>query len=544
MRSTMQDGALSITSILNYGAMTFPKSSVTTYLGDGGITFTYEDTAKRVSSLANALASIGIKNFDRVGTFAFNTQQHLEAYMAIPSMGAVIHTLNVRLFPDQLVYVINDAEDKVIIVDSVVLPLLARILPQTPTVQALIVVGPFDPKMLEALKIDTYDYEDLIAAHSSTFHWPEIDEFQAAGMCYTSGTTGLPKGVVYSHRSTWLHAISSCTANALGLCDTDRSLVIVPMFHVNAWGVPYSGWLAGSDLIMPSRFMQAEHLAKIIEMYRPTLSSGVPTIWNELLFYAETHEVDMSSFRGITGGGSAVPQKLMEGFKSRFDVELWQGWGMTETSPICTLGIPPRNTPEGERMKYLLSAGRPLAGVELRIVDESGTVMPRGTENLGEIEVSGPWIAGSYYKNANPENFRDGWLRTGDIGTIDYEGYLRIVDRTKDVIKSGGEWISSVDLENEIMAFPGVYEAAVIGIPDDKWIERPLACVVPKPGSEVDPKALIDFLATRVAKWWLPEKVAMIGEIPKTSVGKFDKKVLRKSFTDGEILPFSVAQGD
>lgn len=540
MRSTMQDGALSITSILEYGATTFPKSSVITYLGDGAITFSYEDTAKRVASLANALTSIGIRNFDRVGTFAFNTQQHLEAYMAVPSMGAVIHTLNVRLFPDQLTFVINDAEDKVIIVDSIVLPLLARVLPHTPTVQALIIVGPFDPKMLEPLNIDTYDYEDLIAAHSSTVHWPKIDEFQAAGMCYTSGTTGLPKGVVYSHRSTWLHAISSCTANTLGLCDTDRSLIVVPMFHVNAWGVPYSGWLAGCDLIMPSRFLQAEHLAKIIELYRPTLSSGVPTIWNELLLYAETHDVDMSSFRGITGGGSAVPQKLMEGFKTRFGLELWQGWGMTETSPICTLGIPPRNTPENERMKYLLSAGRPLAGVQLQIVDESGTVMPKGVENLGEIEVSGPWIAGSYYKNANPENFRDGWLRTGDIGTIDKEGYLRIVDRTKDVIKSGGEWISSVDLENEIMAFPGVYEAAVIGIPDDKWIERPLACVVPKPGSEVNPSALIDFLSTRVAKWWLPSKVAIVTEIPKTSVGKFDKKVLRRAFTDGDLNLVSV----
>ncbi len=540
MRSTMQDGALSITSIMNYGATTFPKASVTTYLGDGGLTITYEDTAKRTASLANALASIGVKDFDRVGTFAFNTQQHLEAYMAVPSMGAIVHTLNVRLFPDQLAFVINDAEDKVIIVDSVVLPLLARILPQTPSVQAVIVVGPYDPSIFEALKIDAYEYEDLIAAHSSIYNWPKIDELQAAAMCYTSGTTGNPKGVVYSHRSTWLHAISSCTANTLGLNNDDIALIIVPMFHANAWGVPYSGWMAGCDLIMPSRFLQAEHLAKMISMYRPTVSSGVPTIWNELLLYSETHEVDMSSFRGITGGGSAVPQGLMQGFKDRFGLELWQGWGMTETSPICTLGIPPRNTPEEERIKYLLTAGRAIPGVELRIVDDNDNALPRGTENLGEIEVSGPWIAGSYYKGVHPESFDRGWLRTGDIGTIDSEGYLRIVDRTKDVIKSGGEWISSVDLENEIMAFPGVYEAAVIGIPDEKWVERPLACVVPKPGSEVDPKHLVDFLSDRVAKWWLPGKVAILTEIPKTSVGKFDKKVLRKAFASGELNLVSV----
>lgn len=540
MRSTMQDGSLSITSILNYGAKTFPKSTVTTYLGGGGITFSYEDTAKRAASLANALSSIGVNSFDRVGTFAFNTQQHLEAYMAIPSMGAIVHTLNIRLFPDQLAFVINDAEDKVVIVDAAVLPLLARILSQTPSVRALIVVGPFDSAMFDALKIDTYEYEDLIAAHSSVFDWPEIDEFQAAAMCYTSGTTGNPKGVVYSHRSTWLHAISSCTANTLGLSNEDSALIVVPMFHANAWGVPYSGWLAGCDLIMPSRFLQAEHLAKMIELYRPTLSSGVPTIWNELLLYAETHEVDMSSFRGITGGGSAVPLGLMQGFKERFGLELWQGWGMTETSPICTLGIPPRGAQEEERVKYLLTAGRALAGVELRIVDEAGAVLPRSADNLGEIEVRGPWIAGSYYKGVNSESFHDGWLRTGDIGTIDNEGYLRIVDRTKDVIKSGGEWISSVDLENEIMAFPGVYEAAVIGIADEKWVERPLACVVPKPGAEVNPKQLVDFLSDRVAKWWLPGQVAIVTEIPKTSVGKFDKKVLRKAFADGDLNLVSV----
>lgn len=541
MRSTMQDGVLSITSIFEFGANQFPNSKVVTYLGDGDTVFSFAETAKRVNSLANALASIGVNSFDRVGTFSFNNQQHLEAYFAVPSMGAVLHTLNLRLFQEQLTFVINDAEDKVIISDGIVVPLLAKVLGQTPSVQALIIAGNYDPSVLEPFnKLDVYDYEELIAAHSSTFNWPDIDEFQAAAMCYTSGTTGNPKGVVYSHRSTWLHSISACTSNTLGFNDKDIALLIVPMFHANGWGVPYSGWMAGSDLIMPSRFLQGEAIAKIIEQYRPTVSSGVPTIWNELLLYGESHQLDLSSLRGVTAGGSAVPLSLIERFKERYQLELWQGWGMTETSPICTVSIPPRGIDESQRNGYLVTAGRPSMGVEVRIVDDSGNALPRGMENLGEIEVRGPWIAASYYKSRSPESFDNGWLKTGDMGTLDAENYLRIVDRTKDVIKSGGEWISSVDLENALMSHPDVFEAAVIGIPDEKWVERPLACVVPRPGSTIDPDALIEYLSHRVAKWWLPERVSVVKEIPKTSVGKFDKKVLRAAFSTGQLETFPV----
>lgn len=541
MRSTMQDGVLSITSIFEFGANQFPNSKVVTYLGDGDTVFSFAETAKRVNSLANALASIGVNSFDRVGTFSFNNQQHLEAYFAVPSMGAVLHTLNLRLFQEQLTFVINDAEDKVIISDGIVVPLLAKVLGQTPSVQALIIAGNYDPSVLEPFnKLDVYDYEELIAAHSSTFNWPDIDEFQAAAMCYTSGTTGNPKGVVYSHRSTWLHSISACTSNTLGFNDKDIALLIVPMFHANGWGVPYSGWMAGSDLIMPSRFLQGEAIAKIIEQYRPTVSSGVPTIWNELLLYGESHQLDLSSLRGVTAGGSAVPLSLIERFKERYQLELWQGWGMTETSPICTVSIPPRGIDESQRNGYLVTAGRPSMGVEVRIVDDSGNALPRGIENLGEIEVRGPWIAASYYKSRSPESFDNGWLKTGDMGTLDAENYLRIVDRTKDVIKSGGEWISSVDLENALMSHPDVFEAAVIGIPDEKWVERPLACVVPRPGSTIDPDALIEYLSHRVAKWWLPERVSVVKEIPKTSVGKFDKKVLRAAFSTGQLETFPV----
>lgn len=535
MRSTMQDGSLSIASILEFGASSFPTSTVTTYLGDNDTTFTFKETALRVASLANALSSIGINAFDRVATFGFNSQQHLELYFAVPSMGAVLHTLNIRLFEDQLAFVINDAKDKVIVVDSAILPLLVRVLSVVPSVEALIVIGPYNPELLEPFSIDTYDYEQLIAAHSSVFTWPNVDEFQAAAMCYTSGTTGNPKGVVYSHRSTWLHSMSSCLANNLGLCNEDSTLIVVPMFHANAWGLPYSGWVAGSDLIMPSRFMQAEHLAKIIGKYRPTVTSGVPTIWNDLLLFGDANEIDLSSLRAITGGGSAVPRGLIQAFKERYDLDLIQGWGMTETSPVCTLSIPPRGTSSERKIDYHVTAGRPSMGVEIRIVGESGEVIPRGSETLGEVEVRGPWITGSYYNVNNLDSFRDGWLRTGDMGTVDSEGYLRIVDRTKDVIKSGGEWISSVDLENALMAYPEVYEAAVIGIPDEKWVERPLACVVPKPGSEIDPAALVDFLRDKVAKWWLPERISIVSEIPKTSVGKFDKKELRKAFSQGSL---------
>lgn len=540
MRSTMQDGVLSITSIFEFGANQFPNSKVVTYLGDGDTVFSFAETAKRVNSLANALASIGVNSFDRVGTFAFNNQQHLEAYLAVPSMGAVLHTLNLRLFQEQLTFVINDAEDKVIISDGIVLPLLVKVLGQTPSVQALIIAGSYDPSILQSFNVDVYDYEELISAHSSTFNWPKIDEFQAAAMCYTSGTTGNPKGVVYSHRSTWLHSISACTANTLGFSDKDIALLIVPMFHANGWGVPYSGWMSGSDLIMPGRFLQGENIAKIIEQYRPTVSSGVPTIWNELLLYGESHNLDLSSLRGVTAGGSAVPLSLIEKFKERYQLELWQGWGMTETSPICTVSIPPRDADDSQRNGYLVTAGRPSMGVEIRIVDDAGKAVPRGIDNIGEIEVRGPWIAASYYKSRDPESFDDGWLKTGDMGTLDDENYLRIVDRTKDVIKSGGEWISSVDLENALMSHPDVFEAAVIGIPDEKWIERPLACVVPRPGATIDPDSLVEYLSHRVAKWWLPERVSVVNEIPKTSVGKFDKKVLRTAFSSGQLETFPV----
>jgi fatty-acyl-CoA synthase len=481
--------------------------------------------------LAGALRRLGIGEGDRVGTFCWNNQEHLEAYLAVPAMGAVLHTLNIRLFPEQLSFVINDAEDRVIIVDDTLVPVLARVVKELKTVERFIVVGSGDASPLG----DVLRYDELLAAEQPGFSWPDVDERSAAAMCYTSGTTGNPKGVVYSHRSTFLHSMSVNTAAVLGITDNDKVLVIVPMFHANAWGTPYAGWMTGADFVMPQRFLQAEPLTRLIALERPTLSAGVPTIWNDILHFADDHEVDLSSLRKVTAGGSAVPRSLMERFQERFGVRMIQGWGMTETSPVCALAYPPKGTDPSEDLDWRERTGRVIPGVELRIVAEDGSVQPRDGESLGEIEIRGPWITGSYYGDPSPEKFHDGWLRTGDVGTMDDYGFIQITDRAKDVIKSGGEWISSVELENALMAHPDVVEASVVGVPDERWDERPLACVVLRSGATTTVDELRDFLAGRVAKWWLPERWAFVDEIPKTSVGKFDKKTLRARQADGQL---------
>jgi fatty-acyl-CoA synthase len=454
----------------------------------------------------------------------------MEAYFAIPCMGAVLHTLNLRLFPDQLSYIINHAEDRAIIVDDSLVPLLARVAKDLRTVERFIVVGQGDASPLgEVLR-----YDDLLAGETAGFDWPEIDERSAAAMCYTSGTTGNPKGVVYSHRSTFLHSLAACSGSVFGLNEHDRILPIVPMFHANAWGLPYAGWLAGSDFIMPNRFLQAEPLCRLMAAERPTFTGAVPTIWNEIVRYAENNDVDLSSLRMVICGGSAVPRALMERFEERFGVKIIQAWGMTETSPLAAVAYPPKGCAPGDEMDWRAKTGRVRHGVELRITD-GDQVLPWDGKAVGEIEVRGPWITGAYYGDDTPEKFHDGWLRTGDVGTVDEKGFIQITDRAKDVIKSGGEWISTVELENAIMAHPDVIEAAVIGVPDEKWDERPLACVVLKEGASSDADQLRSFLMDRVVKWWIPERWTFIKEVPKTSVGKFDKKVLRAQREHAEL---------
>jgi len=527
----MQESPLLVREIFRHGKQVHGLSEVVTFEGDGFRRSCFAEVAERTERLASALVRLGVGRGDRVATFSFNHQEHVEAYLAVPSMGAVLHTLNVRLFPEQLRYVIDHAGDKVIIADAILAPVLARVLGDRGGVEHVIVVGDGDASALG----ETLRYDDLIDAEDPGFDWPDLEENEAAAMCYTSGTTGNPKGVVYSHRSTYLHSLASTSAANLGISGLDRILVVVPQFHANAWGIPYAAWLAGADLIMPKQYLQPEPLVRIIESERPTFAGAVPTIWNEVLRYAEEHSSDLSSFRSIVCGGSAVPRSLMERFQARFGVPIIQAWGMTETSPLGAVALPPRGAPPDKSMDYRSKTGRVAFGVEIRVVDGQSNVVPRDGTSVGEFEVRGPWITGEYYNDPTPDRFRDGWLRTGDVGTIDGEGYLQITDRTKDVIKTGGEWISSVDLENALMAHPAVFEAAVVAVPDPRWDERPLACVVLKQGELGSAEELASWLGDKVPRWWVPERWAFVSEIPKTSVGKFDKRVLRSEQSKGDL---------
>lgn len=534
MQSTMQDFPLTITTIMRYGADAFGDVEVSTWTGNGSRRRGYAEIGERAARLAGALRGLGVDGDQRVATFMWNNTEHLEAYLAVPSMGAVLHTLNLRLFPDQLVYIANHAEDYVVIVDGSLIPLLAGVLPQLKTVRHVIVVGEGDTSPLDGAGKELHSYEDLLAAAPPTFDWPEIDERSAAAMCYTSGTTGNPKGVVYSHRSAYLHSMAASTGNAIGLSASDRVLPVVPMFHANAWGLPYAAVMAGAALIMPDRFLQAEPLVRLIETERPTVAGAVPTIWADVLRHTREHGSDLSSLRLVPCGGSAVPEALMRGF-DEIGVRIVQAWGMTETSPVATVAHPPPGSSGEEAWQARISQGRVLAGLEMRIVGDGDVVLPNDGEAVGEVEIRGPWITGAYYKDEDPDKFHDGWLRTGDVGTLSPGGFLTLTDRAKDVIKSGGEWISSVELENHLMAHPDVLEAAVVGVPDDRWQERPLASVVVREGAAVTPERLKEFLTGRVAKWQVPERWTFIEEVPKTSVGKFDKKVLRRRYADGEL---------
>jgi fatty-acyl-CoA synthase len=508
-------------------------SEVVTLKGEGDVRRArYPEVAARADRLASALSKLGIGEGDRVGTFMWNNQQHFEAYLAVPSMGAVLNTVNIRLFPEQVSYIINHANDRVLLVDDSLVEVLAKVAPELESVEHFVVVGDGDAGDLR----DVVRYEDLLADADESFDYPALDERAAAGLCYTSGTTGNPKGALYSHRSTILHALAQSGADAVGLRFSDRALPIVPMFHVNAWGIPYAAGLTGASLVMPDRFLQGEPLARLIESEKVTCSAGVPTVWMQVLQYLDDNQVDTSSVRVVVCGGAAVPEGLMRDLEERHGINMVQGWGMTETSPVCAVAHPPTGVEGDEHWSYRTAAGRLLPFVEARLIDDDGNEVEWDGKTTGELEVRGPWIARDYYEDpSSPEKFHDGWLRTGDICSIDERGYVRISDRSKDVIKSGGEWISSVELEQALIAHDAVVEAAVIARPDEKWSERPLACVVVCEGQEVTPAGLREFLSDKVAKWWIPETFAFIDEIPKTSVGKFDKKVLRQRLKDGEL---------
>jgi acyl-CoA synthetase (AMP-forming)/AMP-acid ligase II len=475
---------------------------------------TYGDVVRRARRLASALQRLGIGPGDRVATFGWNSRRHLELYLAVPSMGAVLHTLNIRLFEDDLRYIVGHAQDRVIFLDAS----LADVMPRFDGVEHEVLMPDADGTRDGAL-----DYEQLVEDGDEGFAFPDLDERTAAAMCYTSGTTGRPKGVLYSHRSTVLHSLGANHPDGLGITHRDSVMPVVPMFHVNAWGIPYASAQSGARLVMPGPRMTPGDLAELIAAEGVTFTAGVPTIWQGMLRLDPAP--DLSSLKEIVCGGSAVPEALIRGFEERFGVPIVQAWGMTETSPIasvCRLGP---GAPEDEDARFALRAtvGRVVPLVDFAIDEESG----------GELLVRGPWIASAYYEDdSQKEKFEDGWMRTGDVAQVEDGAYLKLVDRTKDLVKSGGEWISSVELENAVMAHPDVMEAAVIAVPDERWGERPCACVVPAEGKTLDADELRAFLAERVAKWWVPDRIEFIDEVPKTSVGKFDKKVLRKRLAE------------
>ncbi|MEU6124630.1 long-chain fatty acid--CoA ligase [Streptomyces sp. NPDC047123] len=542
--STMQDVPLTVTRILRHGMTVHGTSQVITWTGEGApYRRSYRELGERTAQLAHALREdLGVTDDERVATFMWNNAEHVEAYFAVPCMGAVLHTLNLRLPAEQLVWIVNHAADRVIIVNGSLLGLLAPLLPQLTTVEHLVVSGPGDRSLLAGSHAQVHEYEDLVGGKPTDYDWPELDERAAAAMCYTSGTTGDPKGVVYSHRSIYLHSMQVNMTQSMGLTDADTSLVVVPQFHVNAWGLPHATLMTGVNMLMPDRFLQPAPLAEMIESERPTHAAAVPTIWQGLLAELTAKPRDVSSLGQVTIGGSACPPSLMEAF-DRLGMRVCHAWGMTETSPLGTVARPPAHAVgTDEEFGYRLTQGRFPASVEARLVGPGGEHLPWDGESAGELEVRGPWIAGSYFGGAGGEDLRpedkfsaDGWLKTGDVGVITADGFLTLTDRAKDVIKSGGEWISSVELENALMSHPDVAEAAVVAVPDEKWGERPLATVVLKENATADYATLRDFLAGSVAKWQLPERWAIVPAVPKTSVGKFDKKVLRRQYAEGEL---------
>ncbi|NJC63698.1 fatty acid--CoA ligase [Planosporangium flavigriseum] len=546
MKSTMMATPLLVSRLLEHGRTVHGRAEVITWTDAGPRRTAFSEVGRQAAQLAHALREdLGVTGDQRVGTFMWNNAEHLIAYFAVPSMGAVLHTLNIRLFPEQVTYIANHAEDKVVIVDGTLIPLLARVLPQMTTVEHVVVVGAGDTSPLEAAShVRLHRWDDLLAGKPDTYDWPVLDENDAAALCYTSGTTGNPKGVAYSHRSIWLHSMEVCMAETFGLGPADTELVIVPMFHAMAWGLPYASFMGGASLLMPDRFLQAAPLAAMIEQVRPTHGGAVPTIWNDLLAYLDAHPTDVSSMKEVVVGGAACPPALMHAFSERHGIEIIHAWGMTEMSPLGSVARPPAGVSEEESWTYRYTQGRVPASVEARIVGPLGDVMPADGESVGELEVRGPWITDRYVGESepDPDKFRDGWLRTGDVGTLSPDGYLTLTDRAKDVIKSGGEWISSVDLENALMAHPAVLEACVVGVPDEKWSERPFATVVLKEGTTATVDELRDFLAGRVAKWQLPERWAFIEAVPKTSVGKFDKKVVRARYADGELTVVNLGE--
>ena len=532
----MQDVQLSISSMLRYGAAAHGGSEVLTYTGSGFRSATFAEVARRAAQLAHGLRErLGVVGDQRVGTFMWNTQEHVEAYLAVPSMGAVVHPINIRLFPEQIAYITEHAHDRVVIVDDTLVPLLSSLAGRLPTVEHVVLVGDpaTDVSALTAAGKSVIGYEELLAGQPTEYDWPEVDEHDGAAMCYTSGTTGNPKGVVYSHRSIYLHTLQVVSPGGFTLHDGETALEIVPMFHAMAWGLPYGSFLSGASMVMPGRFLQAAPLIAMIREAGVTFAGAVPTIWADVLRELDATGGELPSLSRVVVGGSACPPAMISAFDERYGVRIIHAWGMTEMSPLGSVAHPPAAAEGAEEFRYRCSQGRFPSMIEARLIGADGLPAPKDGESVGELEVRGPWITASYYLDDDPAKFRGGWLRTGDVGSITPNGFLNLTDREKDVIKSGGEWISSVELENHLMAHPAVAEATVVGVPDERWSERPLAGVVWR-GEPVPFEQLRDFLAERIAKWQLPERWTSLESVPKTSVGKFDKKEVRRRYAEGD----------
>jgi fatty-acyl-CoA synthase len=536
MQGLMQHYPLTLPPILDRAERMFADRTLVTGTATGIERTTYGEWADLTRRLGTALERLGVSEDGRVATFAWNTARHLALYWAVPCAGRVLHTLNIRLFAEQLSYIANHAEDEVVFVDRSLLPALWPLVGTFKTVRHVVVMDdgvpaeiPADPRIL---------HFDELLADAAPARFRVDDENRAAAMCYTSGTTGHPKGVLYSHRSMYLHSLSILTEQSFAIHQADVVLPIVPMFHANAWGLAQAPLFCGAKLVMPGPRMQPEPLAELMESERVTVAAGVPTIWMGVL--PQLAGRDLSSLRAILCGGSAVPKALSEAYRQQVGIPITHAWGMTETSPLGSvnrLRAEYDALPEDELAELRARQGYPPVGVDIRIVEpDTSEELPWDDKASGELQVRGSWVAGAYYRSETTEQFTaDGWLRTGDVASVDAYGSIRLVDRTKDLIKSGGEWVSSVALENHLMAHPAVAEAAVIGVPHPKWGERPLACVVLKPGASVSREELLEFLAPKVAKWWLPDDVVFIDEVPKTSVGKFSKKDLRARFADYQL---------
>ena len=532
MLSTMQGGQLGVPLLLRHMQRVVGRSRV--YAPDNAEGTSFAMLAERAGRLANALTGLGVASDAVVGTLCGSTEAHIEAYLGIPGSGRILHTINVRLHDNQIEYVVNHAGDQAVIVDIAYLDSVLRGLDRCPNVKWVIVTGAADGDLPDVAGCRLCSYDSLLAAAEPQAEWPDLDENSAAVICYTGGTTGMPKGVAYSHRSLWLQAASLCAANSLAIGSSTRVLPAVPLYHVNGWGIPYAALMAGADVILPSKSLQAKDLLALIDRHEPNLAAGVPTIWSDVLEELRARgRTSLGSVRSISCGGAQVPSVLAQAYAA-MGVEIFQAWGMTETSSMSAIArIPPWAVSDKEKEHYRTKQGRVVCGLEARVVEIGGGELACDGKTVGEIQIRGPWVTASYLGSDDRENFDDGWLRTGDLGTIDADGHLSLSDRAKDAIKSGGEWIPSLSLEEKILAHPAIEEVAVVAVEDARWQERPAAIVVLKIGVTITGDELSGWLENHVPRWWLPKLWAVASQLPRTSVGKIDKKLIRQMIGEG-----------